>query len=238
MLVIPAIDIRAGSCVRWTKGKPETEVVYSRDPVEVALKWKKLGASRLHIVDLDGALSGQPHHLGLAGEIKAKTGLIVQFGGGLREPTQVRKAFELGVERVILGTVMLEHAGWIKEIMKEFSGHLIVALDAYNGKVAIEGWTKETGVTVEDYVKQIESLGIREVIFTDINKDGMLSGPNIESTQKLAASTWMKIYASGGISSLEDIKKLSAIPNLAGCIIGRALYTGALELDKAIAATK
>lgn len=232
MLIIPAVDIRAGSCVRLVRGDPNQSTIYSSDPVQMARRWVEEGATRLHIIDLDGAWSGQPHHLEIAGKIKKELGCEIQFGGGLREKEMIKKAIDLGLDKLILGTAALDDLSWVKSALDWHADRLIVALDALNNHVTKEGWQEDIAFTVEEALAKMEALGFRETIFTDINKDGTLEGPNIEAIKKVVSRTRMNVYASGGVSCLNDIQTLKQIPGLKGVIIGKALYTGNISLKE------
>lgn len=234
MLIIPAVDIRAGSCVRLTRGDPDQTTVYSSDPVQMAKLWVERGAKRIHVIDLDGALSGQPNHLELVGKIKKEVNCEIQFGGGLREKEVVKKALEMGIDKLILSTAVFENLSWVKSALDWFSDRLIVAIDGSNNFVTIDGWKEDTEMTIEESLKKIESLGFKEIIYTDVNRDGTLEGPNFDSIKKVVAQTRLNVYASGGISSLEDIKALKKIPGLKGMVIGKALYAGKISFEEAL----
>lgn len=232
MLIIPAIDIRAGSCVRLVRGDPNQATVYSSDPMEMARLWVEKGAKRLHIVDLDGAFTGQPHHLDLAIRIKKELNCEIQFGGGLREKEVVKKALSMGIDRLILGTAALNSVSWVKSALDWFEERFMVAIDALNQTVTMEGWQADTNLSIKQALAEMESIGFKEIIFTDINRDGTLTGPNIESIRNVVVSTRMGVYASGGIASMADLENLKAIPGLKGAIVGKALYSGKIQLEK------
>ncbi|MBI2915235.1 MAG: 1-(5-phosphoribosyl)-5-[(5-phosphoribosylamino)methylideneamino]imidazole-4-carboxamide isomerase [Elusimicrobia bacterium] len=235
MIIIPAVDIRAGSCVRLVRGDLRQTTVYSSDPVQMAKLWVDQGAQRIHMIDLDGAFSGQPHYLDIAAKIKKEIGCEIQFGGGLRDKETVKKALKCGIDKLILGTAALENQDWVKSALDWHSERLIVAIDAVNNHVTKEGWQEDVQFTVEEALHEMETIGFLETIFTDINRDGTLEGPNLETIQKVVSHTRMSVYASGGVSSLEDVKALKKIPGLKGVIIGKALYTGNIPLKEAIA---
>lgn len=230
MLIIPAIDIRGGSCVRLFKGDPEQMTVYSSDPIQMAKAWVEKGAKRIHVVDLDGAFAGQPHYLDLAGKMKKEVGCEIEFGGGLRTKESVKKALDLGIDKIILGTAALEGLDWIASAIFWHQERFIVAIDAQDNNVSKEGWKEDSSFTVDEALAKMESLGFQEVIYTDISRDGTLSGPNFESVRKVVVKTRMGVYASGGISSMDDVKKLKEIPGLKGMVIGKALYAGKINL--------
>lgn len=234
MMVIPAVDIRYGSCVRLLRGDPSQETIYSHDPVEMAKRWHDKGATRLHVIDLDGALSGQIHHLDLAVRMKKQVPVWIQFGGGIRKWEDVERVLEAGIDRIIMGTAVLKDPVLVRRARRTYGERVMVALDTENEQVAIEGWKEETPVTLQDAIKTVEELGVHELIFTDINKDGTLQGPNIEAVKRVLRLTRMKVFASGGVSSLKDLEQLKA-SGVAGCIVGKALYSGAIELEKALA---
>ncbi|MBI2119894.1 MAG: 1-(5-phosphoribosyl)-5-[(5-phosphoribosylamino)methylideneamino]imidazole-4-carboxamide isomerase [Elusimicrobia bacterium] len=234
MLIIPAVDIRAGSCVRLVRGDPNQSTIYSSDPIQMARRWVEEGAKRLHIIDLDGAWSGQPHHLEIAGKIKKEVGCEIQFGGGLREKEMVKRALDLGLDKLILGTAALDDLTWVKSALDWHADRLIVALDALNNHVTKEGWQEDIAFTVEEALAKMEALGFQETIFTDINKDGTLEGPNLEAIKKVVAKTRMHVYASGGVSCFKDVQALKEIPGLKGVVIGKALYTGNVILKECL----
>ena len=231
MLIIPAIDIRGGACVRLTRGDPKQATVYSNDPVETAKIWAKKGAKRIHVVDLDGAFTGENQNLEIAGRIKKTTACEIQFGGGLRSPESAERALALGIDKLILGTAAFSGAGWVKSLLRKHREKLIVALDALEDSVALQGWRENSGLTMDAAVGEMESLGFTEALYTDINRDGTLQGANVESVEKVVQSTRMKIYASGGVMSLQDLKALKKIAGLFGVVIGKALYNGNITLE-------
>jgi phosphoribosylformimino-5-aminoimidazole carboxamide ribotide isomerase len=231
MLIIPAIDIKAGSCVRLVQGDMKQMTVYSSDPIEIAKTWVRKGAKRLHIVDLDGALSGRPHHLSLVEEIKKETHCEIQFGGGLRDKDVVKQALDMGIEKLILGTAALDELPWIKSALEWHPERFMVAIDALKDAVAREGWQEDSTLTIIQALKKMETLGFKETIYTDISRDGTLQGPNFDSIQTVVEETRLGVYASGGISSIEDVKKLKQIHGLQGVVIGKALYAGKIKLE-------
>jgi phosphoribosylformimino-5-aminoimidazole carboxamide ribotide isomerase len=231
MLIIPAIDIRGGACVRLTRGDPNQSTVYSDDPVEMARLWVGKGAKRLHVVDLEGAFSGKSQYLELAAEMKKETGCEIEFGGGLRHAETVRKAFDLGIDKVILGTAAVNEAVWVEELLEKFPDRFIVGLDARNNQITKEGWQEEGAFSIDEALRHMEDMGFRETIYTDISKDGMMEGPNFESIRRVIGRTKMGVYASGGVSSAEDVRRLKEIPGVKGVIIGKALYAGKVKLE-------
>ncbi|ACL68984.1 1-(5-phosphoribosyl)-5-[(5-phosphoribosylamino)methylideneamino]imidazole-4-carboxamide isomerase [Halothermothrix orenii] len=231
MEVIPAVDIKDGSCVRLKKGDFNKRRVYSTSPVDVALYWEKHGASRLHIVDLDGAKSGWPTHLKTIREIALRVNIPLQVGGGIRSLKVIKKYLDSGVDRIILGTVALKNPELVKRALDNFgSNRIVVGVDARGGKVATEGWLKTSQVTVEDIISEMEEVGVKTFIYTDINRDGMLKGPDIEGIKRVLKSTKARIIASGGISSRQDLINLKAI-GIKAAIVGKALYEGNLPLE-------
>ncbi|HOJ11493.1 MAG TPA: 1-(5-phosphoribosyl)-5-[(5-phosphoribosylamino)methylideneamino]imidazole-4-carboxamide isomerase [Clostridiales bacterium] len=237
MIIYPAIDIIAGRCVRLIQGQFDKETVYSDNPVEIALKWEQLGARYLHVIDLDGARTGQPQNTTVAKEMAAKLGIPVQLGGGIRTLDTIEILLSKGIQRVILGTSAVENPDFVKEALKLFSENVAIAIDAKDGMVAIEGWAKTSEFTAIGFAKKMEELGARTIIYTDISKDGMLSGPNIKATAEMAEAVNMEVIASGGISSIDDIKKLKEI-GVSGAIVGKALYTGDMDLKEALKAAE
>ena len=237
MLIIPAIDIQGGCVVRLTQGAYDKKV-YSRDPEKTAKHWQRQGAQLLHVVDLDGAFSGAPVNLDALKKIIKATGIPVEFGGGVRDIKTIQTLLQWGVKRVVLGTKAVENRAFLKNACDKFKAKIIVSVDAKNGSIMTKGWKKAAGgkAGVADFVKILIGMGQKEVIFTDITKDGTLRGPNIQEIKKLIAQTGIKVIASGGVSSLEDIRKLSLLKNkgLSGVIVGKALYEGRFTLSEAL----
>lgn len=236
MLVIPAIDLKDGKCVRLRQGRMEDDTVFSDDPLAVAERWVQAGARRLHIVDLNGAFAGKPVNAAIIREIvSAYPDLPVQVGGGIRDDDTIQSYLDAGVRYVILGTKAINTPHFVGDVCREFPGHIIVGLDAKNGKVAIDGWSKLSHHDVIDIAQRFEKDGVEAIIYTDISRDGMMGGVNIEATVTLARAVSIPIIASGGISSLEDIKALCAVADegITGVITGRALYEGTLDLAAA-----
>lgn len=236
MIIIPAIDLKDGVCVRLEQGDFNKETVYSSDPLTVAEKWIKDGAQRLHLVDLDGAKAGSPVQKELVIKIAQTVKIPVEVGGGIRDEETVSYYLDHGVEWVILGSVAISDPGLVAAVCRKYPGRIILGVDARDGMVATDGWLKTSSINAVDLVKQAVDWGIREIIYTDISRDGMLSGPNISALEKMTAVSGVKIIASGGISSLADLMLLKALEprGLTGAIIGKALYSGKLELKKAI----
>ncbi len=236
MIVIPAIDLRDGRCVRLVQGEISSEIIYSDEPVEVAKMWEDIGAPRLHLVDLDGAFAGKPKNLGIVKEILGAVKIPVQMGGGIRSLDAVEKILNLGVDRVILGTAAILSPELVAKCVQEFGEHVAVGIDSRDGMVAIEGWESTVEMTVFQLAEEIAALGVKRVIFTDTRRDGTLRGPNLEATKKLAECTGLKVIASGGVSSLEDLQQLKGLEmsGVEGIIMGKALYSGAVHLKDAL----
>lgn len=236
MLLIPAIDLKEGQCVRLRQGRMEDDTVFSSDPVAVAARWVEAGARRLHLVDLDGAFAGKPKNKEVIRAIaEAFPDLPIQVGGGIRDEATVEAYLDAGVKYVIIGTKAVTTPGFISDLCVSFPGHIIVGLDAKDGKVAVEGWSKVTHHDVIDLAKKFQDYGVEGVVYTDIGRDGMLSGVNIEATVKLAQALTIPVIASGGITNLDDVKKLCAVEGegIMGAITGRAIYEGTLDFTAA-----
>ncbi|HLB15552.1 MAG TPA: 1-(5-phosphoribosyl)-5-[(5-phosphoribosylamino)methylideneamino]imidazole-4-carboxamide isomerase [Burkholderiales bacterium] len=237
MVIIPAIDVKDGRCVRLKQGDMKDATVYSEDPVAVAKHWLAQGARRLHVVDLNGAAAGRPKHEAMIRNIvKALDGKVpVQLGGGIRDLDTIEKYLDYGVAYVIIGTAAVKNPGFLSDACTAFSGHVLVALDAKDGKVAVEGWSKLTGHDVVDLAKKFEDYGVEAIIYTDIGRDGMLTGVNVDATARLARELRTPVIASGGLASLNEVQALCAIESegIVGVITGRALYQGTLDLKQA-----
>jgi len=236
MLVIPAIDLKDGKCVRLRQGRLDDDTVFSDDPLAVAERWVKAGARRLHIVDLNGAFEGKP----VNGEVieaisRAHPDLPIQVGGGIRDEETIEAYLGSGVRWIILGTKAVNAPHFVSDVCAEFPGHIIVGLDARNGKVAIDGWSKMSGHDVVDLAKKFQDDGVDAIVYTDIGRDGMLSGVNVMATKRLADSIAIPVIASGGITNLDDIRKLCEVADsgIIGAITGRAIYEGTLDFAAA-----
>jgi phosphoribosylformimino-5-aminoimidazole carboxamide ribotide isomerase len=223
---IPAVDMKGGKCVRLQEGVASRSTEYSNDPVAMALNWEAQGATRLHLVDLDGAFSGHAAHLEIAGSIFRELTIPVQFGGGLRTLEQIEKILDLGAERAILGTVAVDHPEIVEEAVRRYPGAIVVGIDARNGKVALRGWVEQTALTGADLARRMKNLGIERVIYTDVSRDGMLRGVNCQETVALCREAEIKVIASGGVSTMEDVRALwqHRECGIEGVILGRALY--------------
>jgi phosphoribosylformimino-5-aminoimidazole carboxamide ribotide isomerase len=236
MIIIPAIDIKDGKCVRLRQGKMDDVTVFSNDPLEMAGRWVKAGARRLHLVDLNGATQGEPVNAEVIGRIVEKyPELPIQVGGGIRDEDTIQAYLDAGVRYVILGTKAVNAPHFVSDVCAEFPGHIVVGLDAKDGKVAIDGWSKLSGHDVIDLARKFQDMGVEAIIYTDIGRDGMMTGVNVEATVKLAESIAIPVIASGGITNLEDIRRLCAVADtgIVGAITGRAIYEGTLDFAAA-----
>jgi phosphoribosylformimino-5-aminoimidazole carboxamide ribotide isomerase len=241
VLIIPAIDLKDGRCVRLKQGDMSTATVFSDDPVAMAKHWAAQGAKRLHIVDLNGAVAGRPKNEKVIREMITAVGdkVAIQLGGGIRDLDAIESYIDAGVTYVIVGTAAVKNPGFLSDACYAFPGHVIAGLDAKDGKVAVEGWSKMTGHDVVDLARKFEEYGVEAIIYTDIGRDGMMSGVNIEATLKLAQALKTPIIASGGLTSIADVQAICAklVPEgIIGAIAGRALYEGKLDLKAAQAA--
>jgi phosphoribosylformimino-5-aminoimidazole carboxamide ribotide isomerase len=234
MELIPAVDIKEGRCVRLYQGDYRRETIYSENPVEVALEWKKQGAQRLHVIDLDGAASGKPLNITVIQEIVRRIDLPVQVGGGIRDEATVAMLLDTGVARVILGTAAVENAGLVKSLCEKYGKAIIVGIDARDGLVATNGWVRATEIKALELSLQMVDLGVRRIIYTDIKRDGTLTGPGFESIAKMVGGLNVPVIAAGGISNMDHLKKLKEI-GVEGAILGRAIYTGDINLKEALA---
>jgi phosphoribosylformimino-5-aminoimidazole carboxamide ribotide isomerase len=236
MEIIPSIDLKSGLCVRLYQGDYRKETVYSDDPLGVALRWQREGAPRLHLVDLDGAAAGKPVNLDVVLAIVKLLSIPVQVGGGIRELQSAEKLLDAGVDRAVLGTSAVQDPNLIERLCSEWGGdRVVVAVDARDGHVAIKGWTEGTSTSAADLVGQMEGMGVKRFLYTDISRDGTLTAPNFEAIRRLAEGTCCPIQASGGISSIEHVVHMAGT-GAEGAILGRALYTGAVDLGTAIKA--
>lgn len=234
MNIYPAIDLLNGKCVRLIQGDFNKETVYNENPVEVAMSFKKMGATYLHVVDLDGARDGSGINTQIIQEIIEKTGLKVQTGGGIRSLETIEEKLNTGVWRVILGTIAIKNPDIVKKAIAKFGAdRVVVGIDAKKGYVAVDGWEKVSDTTTLELCEKMKALGVKTIIYTDIAKDGMLEGPAFQGTQELVKKSGLNIVASGGVSVMEDVDKLSQL-DCEGVIIGKAIYTGAIDLEKTL----
>jgi phosphoribosylformimino-5-aminoimidazole carboxamide ribotide isomerase len=237
MLIIPAIDLKDGRCVRLQQGDMAKETVFSDQPSKMAAQWARLGARRLHVVDLNGAVAGKPRNEAAVKAIVASvdSDIPVQLGGGIRDLDTIERYLDDGVSYVIIGTAAVKNPGFLHEACDAFPGHIIVGLDAKDGKVATDGWSKLTGHDVLDLARRFQDYGVEAVIYTDIGRDGMMAGVNVEATLRLAQALTVPVIASGGLTSLEDVKKLRELESegVTGAIAGRAIYEGRLDFAAA-----
>ncbi len=240
MIIIPAVDLKEGRCVRLSQGRMDQESVYSEHPVEMAEHWESKGAERLHVVDLNGAVTGEPIHRSLIKEITRSLRIPVEVGGGIRHIATIEDYLSSGVRWVILGTAAFQNPSFVEEACRQFPERVILGIDARGGRVAIQGWNQVVSLEAVDLAKQFEGKRLSSIIFTDIERDGMSTGLNVESTRKLSRSTSIPVIASGGVSRIEDIERLLELESegIIGVIVGRALYTGQLDLGEAIRLTK
>jgi len=240
MIIIPAIDIKDGKCVRLFQGRMDTETVFSDDPAAMAKRWENEGAELIHVIDLDGAVEKGPRNIDSIKEIVKNVNAPIQVGGGIRNENTIKRFLDLGVKRVIIGTEAIQNPDLVKDACKAFPEQIIVGIDARNGFVAIDGWTKTTKVEAVHLAKQFEDCGVAAINFTDIHRDGMQTGPNLDETRRLAEAVSIPVIASGGVATVEDIKNLLPLRKVGvvGVITGRALYDGSLSLKKAIHISK
>jgi phosphoribosylformimino-5-aminoimidazole carboxamide ribotide isomerase len=238
VLLIPAIDLKNGQCVRLRQGKMDDVTVFSPDPVAVAKRWADEGAQRLHVVDLDGAVKGQPLNIKVVEKIVAAVKIPVQVGGGIRDEDTVQRLLSAGAQYVIVGTKAVSAPHFLHDLCIEYPRHVIVSIDAKDGRVALNGWVKVTGHDVIETAQHCERDGAEAIVYTDIAKDGMMNGFNVEATRNLARAVKTPVFASGGISSIKDLVALKEIESegVAGCVVGRALYEGSLTLKEALKA--
>lgn len=235
MLIIPAIDLRKGRCVRLYQGDPEKETVYGDNPVEIALQWEQLGAKMLHLVDLDGAFTGLSENAKVIGSIGDSVHIPLQLGGGIRSREAAEKAISFGVSRVIIGTIAIKDSQLARELIKEFGDGIVVGIDARDGKVAVQGWTESSAVETIELAMRIEQWGVKEIIYTDIKKDGTMQGPSLDGLEEIINQTSLQVIVSGGVSSREDLLSLKPYKKrVKGVIIGKALYTNQLTLPDAM----
>lgn len=234
--VIPAIDIREGKCVRLKRGRPDAQTVFSDDPVKISRGWEEQGAVRIHVVDLDGAFDGEPKNADLIKRVTASISVPVQVGGGIRTTENIRDYLNGGVDRVVVGTSALGDREWLAAAVEEFGERLVIGLDASKGEVMVKGWTRKGGVTAMEALARIQDAGARRLVFTSVERDGTLRGPDKESLEAVLFNSRVPVIASGGVRNLEDVVRLSRLREngLEGVIVGMALYTGGLTLHEAV----
>ena len=237
MIVIPAVDIKNGKCVRLRQGRMDDETIFSDDPAAMAARWADAGARLIHVVDLDGAVEKGAKNLPSIQRILQTADADIQVGGGIRTEAAVARLLEMGVARVVIGTEAVRNPDMVRAACREYPGRIVVGIDARNGMVAVDGWTRTTEVSAADLARSFEDAGVAAINFTDIHRDGMQTGPNIEETRRLAESVDIPVVASGGVSTIEDIRRLLPLASagVVGVITGRALYDGTLDLKEALA---
>ena len=240
MIIIPAIDLKEGKCVRLEQGLMDKATIYSEDPASTAKHWEAQGAELLHVVDLDGAFAGSPRNLPAIVAIRDAIKIPIEVGGGIRDMATVRKLVSIGIDRIILGTAAIKDPSFVQAACNAFPGKIIVGIDAKDGLVAIKGWAEMTKVQAIELARQMEGYGVIAIIYTDIKRDGMLSGPNVEATRDLAKALHIPVIASGGVHTMTDIEKLMEIRHsgVSGVITGKAIYSGSLDLKEAITFVK
>lgn len=237
MIILPAIDLLGRKAVRLLKGDYNQVTVYSDSPLEVSRKFKSLGATHIHMVDLDGAKYGTTPNMDIVAEVAENTGLFVEIGGGIRSMDTVKKYIDAGVSRVILGTAAIYDEAFLKEAVRTYGEKIAVGADVKDGKIAVKGWLEQSDVTLDEFFLKMQNLGVKNIICTDISRDGAMRGTNLELYRELSEKNSLDITASGGVSSIEDVKELRKM-NLYGAIIGKAYYTGAVDLKEAIEVAK
>lgn len=237
MIVIPAVDIKNGKCVRLFQGRMDSETVFSENPAQMAERWERCGAERLHVVDLDGAVKESPQNRSAIQEILKAVSIPVQIGGGIRDLHTIESYLNLGLDQVILGTVAQQNPQLLEEACRRFEGKIVAGIDARDDRVAVQGWTETTADNPFDLARSLEASGVAAIIFTDISRDGMRSGPNIESTRMMCRTVQLPVICAGGIRSLDDLRELVPLETegLAAVITGRAIYEGTLDLSEALA---
>jgi phosphoribosylformimino-5-aminoimidazole carboxamide ribotide isomerase len=235
VIVIPAVDLRGGRAVRLREGRADAETVFSDDPVATAARWAALGAPRLHVVDLDGAFAGEPRQAALVAKIVTAVAPVpVEAGGGLRTLSALEAVLEAGVRWAVVGTRAALDREFLRQACRAHGDRIIVAVDARGARVAVKGWTEVTDETVEDVARRARDAGAGALLYTDVSRDGTGLGPNVEDTAALARAVPMPVIASGGVARLDDLRRLAAVPGVAGCVVGQALYTGAIDLAHAL----
>jgi len=235
VIIIPAVDVRDGRCVRLREGRPDAETIFGEDPIAMARRWADLGAERLHVVDLDGAFAGAPRQTAIVARmIAAVTPVPVQVGGGLRDRAAIDAVLAAGAAWAVVGTRAATDGAFLEEICRVHAGRIIVAVDGRGGRVAVKGWTEVVREAVIDLGKRAADAGAAALLYTDVSRDGTEQGPNVEDTAALVGAVGIPVLASGGVARLADLERLAAVPGIAGAVVGRALYTGALDLRAAL----
>jgi phosphoribosylformimino-5-aminoimidazole carboxamide ribotide isomerase len=234
MFIIPAIDLKDGQCVRLQQGRKDAVTVYSEDPSATAKRWESSGAKVLHVVDLDGAFTGSQKNYSRIIEIRKAVKMLIEVGGGIRDISTVDKLISAGIDRVIIGTSAIEDAQFVVDACGKFPGKIFIGIDAKGGKVAVKGWEEVSTIEAMELAKRVEMIGVAGIIYTDISRDGMLTGPNLPALEDMVRTLKVPVIASGGIADIDDIRNLLKIPNLWGAITGKAIYSGSLDLKEAI----
>ena len=234
MKIFPAIDIKDGKCVRLVKGDFKNKTEYEMSPIEQAGKYKDHGFKNLHIVDLDGALTGETVNLDIIQDIVGKFNLKIEVGGGIRNPESIQKYIDVGVEKVILGSAAIKDKNFLKETCEKFPNKIALGLDAKDGYLSVSGWTEKSNQLTLDYLKEVNDYGVSRLIYTDINRDGMKQSPNLDETLKVAEISRCPVIISGGVSSIDDIKKAKSLKNVEGIIVGKAIYDGDIKLEELV----
>lgn len=235
MIIFPAVDIKDGVCVRLVQGRKDDQKVYGQDPVEMAVMWEKQGARWLHVVDLDGAFSGVPRNQDLIRRIASRLSVPVQLGGGIRDIETARGYLNAGVARVIIGTRAQADEGFVAQLLDTFGpDRIVIGIDARGGMVTVKGWEADTDTRAVDMGRRMKEMGVAHTVYTDVSKDGLLGGPNLEAIQEMAGQSGLAVIASGGVTSVNDLKNLKKIAGVEGAIIGKALYENAITLEEAI----
>ena len=232
MIIFPAIDIKDSKCVRLLKGDFKKITSYRKTPLDQAKEFFKVGFKNVHVVDLDGALHGKPINSKIIKDIIKKSGLKIQIGGGIRNIDSIREWLEIGADKIVMGTSAVKNIGLLRDACKKFKNKIVMAMDIRNGLIALAGWKKQTNISALDFVKEIENFGVSRIIYTDINRDGTKKGPNVEDVIKLSIKVKIPFIISGGIASIEDVKKIKMLSesNIQGVIIGKAIYDGNIEI--------
>lgn len=234
MMIFPAIDIRGGKCVRLLKGRFDQETIFADRPADMAIKWQSQGGKYLHVVDLDGALQGRPVNMAAIRDIISNVQIPVQLGGGIRDIASIEAWLEAGVSRVILGSIAVREPALVKEACRLFGERIVVGIDAKDGEVAVDGWGISGGIQATEFAKRMADVGVARIIYTDISRDGTLSGVNTEATIELARAAGIPVIASGGVAGIDDVYRVARAVDIEGMIIGKALYTGKIDLAEAL----